>query len=376
MKLTTVFALLILVTSACSQSRVKTQSKPSVESAIADAIEKHATALLKDDKISAVSIGLYNNGEEFIGHFGELDEGKNNKPSNETLYEIASVSKTMAGFLVAQGEHDGKLTLEDDIRIHLGDEYQNLEYKGHPIRIRHLITHTARLPRFLPAEINSLFDTIDETLPFRVHAVEKSYSRGQFFEDLKQVEVDTIPGIIYDYSNADTELLAHILESIYDKTYEELLKTYIFDKAGMPNSKIQLNADEKKHLPNGYGESRNIVPHMTDQLWGAGGGIKSTMPDLINYMKFQLDQSNELVQKTQTALHHNQNSSIGYYWPIRTNEDDGVFFRHHGGAFGTQNWFIIIPKHNIGFSIITNQSDQETAGKLLDTAADILEEIR
>jgi hypothetical protein len=39
----------------------------------------------------------------------------------------------------------------------------------------------------------------------------------------------------------------------------------------------------------------------------------------------------------------------------------------HGGAFGTQNWLFVIPEFNLGISIITNQSDLETADKLLET---------
>ncbi len=376
MKLNSIILFFILSLVACKESANKSETIMFDEDPILLSMKKHADSLLSDSKISAVSIGIYKDGQEYIGHYGELDDGKNNKPTDNTIYEIASVSKTLAGTLVAQAELEGKLNLDDDIRNYLGEEYLNLEYDGHPIRIRHLITHTSRLPKFLPDDLNALFNNIDETLPFKIYEIEKNYNKQKFYADLHQLKLDTVPGTKYEYSNVDTELLAHILETIYNKNYEELLKENIFDKAGMPNTKINLTDEEKKYLANGYGETRKVVPHMVNPLWGAGGGVKSTLPDLINYMKFQLDTTNRVVQNSHRVLYQDEDSSIGYYWPVDTDEKDGTYFGHHGGAMGTQNWFFIIPEHNLGFSIITNQSDQETAGKLITTTSKILDEIR
>jgi len=341
-------------------------------------MEKHADSLVLDAKISSVSIGIFHNGKEYIGHYGELDNGKQNKPTDSTIYEIASVSKTMAGVLAAQAELDGRLDLDDDVRKYLDGEYPNLEYHGHPIRIKHLLTHTSRLPKYLPEDLNALFDDIDETLPFKIHEIEKGYGKQAFYADLHQLKLDTIPGTIYDYSNVDTELLAHILERIYKKDYEQLLKEYVLDKAGMPNTKINLTNDDEEYLANGYGETRKIVPHLINPLWGAGGGVKSTMPDLINYMKFQLDATDQVVQRSHQLLFDTPEADekIAYYWPVATDEEDGTYYGHHGGSLGMQNYFFIFPKHHMGFSIITNQSDQETAAKLKTTVGNILDDIR
>ena len=374
MKFKAVILLAIIALASCGEPGEK--QKAIDTDPVMASMKRNADSLLLDSKINAVSIGIYKDGKTYAGHYGELDKGKKNQPTDQTLYEIASVSKTFAGTLIAQAELDGKLNLEEDIRKYLTEDYPNLEYKGIPIKIKHLITHTSRLPKFLPDSLNLLFVDIDETLPFKVYEIEKRYNKEKFFADLHSIIIDTIPGTRYDYSNVDTELIAHILENIYKKSYEELLKEYIFDVADMPNTKITLSSQEQLNLATGYGETSKAVPHLVNPLWGAGGGMKSTIPDLLNYMKFQLDEKNLTVKNSHKVLYEGEDSVMGYYWPVNGDEIDGTYYGHHGGALGTQNWFFIIPKHNLGFSIITNQSDQETGGKLIKTVNEILDDIR
>ena len=339
-------------------------------------IEKNANSLISEPLINAISIGVYKDGKTYTGHFGELDKGKGNKPTNETIYEIASVSKSFTGTLVAQAVLDKKLNLEDDIRMYLSGNYSNLEYQNNPIRIRHLITHTAGLPRFLPTRVNSLFDNIDENLPFRIYDINKDYDKTQFLTDLQSISINTLPGTTYGYSNADTELMAYILENIYQSTFDQLLQKYICKKTEMKNTKVHLSKEELSRLANGYGAIGNNVPHFSNTLWGAGGGMKSTTSDLINYMKFQLDINNQPAQESHKLLYSNNDIQTGYLWPIENNPEDGVFYTIHGGAFGTQNFLTIIPKHKLGISIITNQSGPETHRQLLNTLNNLLSELR
>ncbi len=188
--------------------------------------------------------------------------------------------------------------------------------------------------------------------------------------------IDTTPGTVCAYSNVGTELMGHILEQVYDQSFEGLLQQHLFGPAEMPQAAIQLDADAEKQLANGYGEGRQAVPPVRNLLWGAAGGVCATMPDVINYIKWQLDTTNPIVQRTHTILYQDELDAVGYYWPIRSNDIDGTHYAHHGGSFGTQNWLSILPRHNMGLSIITNQSDPYTARKLMTTLQAILDDIR
>jgi len=374
-----VSTFLSLLVIGCNQTGSKKTQKSFLSPVTIDKIAKN---LLNDTLINALSIGIYYKEDTLTRHYGELDKLENNIPSNETIYEIASVTKTFVGVLIAQAEMEGKLSLEDDIRKYLVAKYENLEYNGNPIRIRHLLTHTSELPKFLPESINELFNEVNDDLPFRIAEVENNYSKSKFLEDLKKVIIDSIPGTRFSYSNADTELAAFILEKVYDKPFDSILEEKICSPFMMPNTKINLSESQKIRLANGYCKNGIKAPHMSTKLWGASGAGKSTIPDLINYMKFQLDESNEVIHKTHQTLYNNEiiygdpNNELGYFWILNKDEDFGKSISHHGGAFGTQNWLILYPKENFGITIISNQGDWQTAGKLLNVVNNILVEIK
>src|SRR6218665_1258905 len=113
---------------------------------IENAITKNALQLLEDKRFHSVSVAIYKDGKSTTKHFGELTIGKGNKPNDSTLYEIASVTKTFTGYIAAKAVLDKKINLDDDIRIYLDGPYPNLEFKGEPITIKHLITHTSGFP--------------------------------------------------------------------------------------------------------------------------------------------------------------------------------------------------------------------------------------
>jgi len=369
--------LLCIATSSCEQKKEEAPASISiVAQKINQILEEEANAFLQDSMLTAVSIGIYAHNEHITSHYGELDPGQGNRPSDRTYYEIASVSKTFAGALVAQAELEGKLSLEDDIRKYLKEAYPNFEFDGHPIRIKHLLLHQAGFPQFLPTSIGELFTEINDDLPFKVHAIESAYTKELFLEDLHKLQLTVAPGESYGYSNVDVELMAHILENIYQMSYDDLLRLKITSVAGLDQTKIRLSDEEKENLANGYGINRRLTPHIPNALWGADGGMKSTTPDMVKYMTFLLDSNNAMVRKSQETLLDLGDYGAGYFWPIRNSEEDGTYFNHHGGAYGTQNWLYIYPKHKIGISVITNQSDLETAGKLQNLLQRIFEKIK
>ena len=120
--------------------------KPIHKKNVENAITKNALQLLEDKRFHSVSTAVLKDGESTIKHFGELTIGKGNKPNDSTLYELASVTKTFTGYIAAKAVIDQKINLDDDIRIYLSESYPNLEFKGEPITIKHLITHTSGFP--------------------------------------------------------------------------------------------------------------------------------------------------------------------------------------------------------------------------------------
>ncbi|CAH0192473.1 serine hydrolase domain-containing protein [Chryseobacterium sp. Bi04] len=310
---------------------------------IENAIIKNALQLLEDKRFHSVSIAVLKDGKSTIKHFGELTIGKGNKPNDSTLYELASVTKTFTGYIAAKAVLDQKINVEDDIRIYLNEPYPNLEFRGEPIRIKHLITHTSGFPNF----------------PI------KSENKKAFFEGLKLINIETKPGQIYSYSNTAPELTAYILEKVYQKSYEELVSEFVLKPNNMNQTKFTLSENDRTRLVKGYNDKNVLMPNFKRTLWGGISGLHSTTTDLVKYMKLQLDPSNPIVNESHQKLYkEGADFWEGYHWYIIENGNQ-LLYRHHGGIYGMQNWFVIYPKQNIGISILTNTSFNET-GEILE----------
>lgn len=145
---------------------------------LATDIDEVAATLIEQPLLHSTSIGVVYRGQAFIRHRGDMEAGKPGPPTDATLYEIGSLSKTLAGTLMANAVLEHKVGLDDDIRMYLQGDYPNLQYKGEPLRVRNLLSHTSGLPNMLPARANTvLADFTDHRTPGQLNAVYARYGQ-------------------------------------------------------------------------------------------------------------------------------------------------------------------------------------------------------
>jgi serine-type D-Ala-D-Ala carboxypeptidase/endopeptidase len=343
---------------------------------ISKAIDKHGKAFLNNKNITSVSIGVFKDGQTYTYHGGEIEKGQGNTPTNETIYEVGSVTKTMTGYLVARAVLEEKIKLDDDVRIYIKGEYPKLEYEGHPITIKHLLTHTSGLPMSLPIELNAVFEKLDEHVPDRYYEIEQTYNKEKFLADLKNVTITIQPGTKYSYSNAGAELIGYVLETVYKKSIDELLKESFLQKYGMLNTGIEINDTQKQKLIRGYWMSNTKPsPNQLNKLWATGSGAKMNLTDMLRFMKLQLDNENPIVEEShKILLEEGKTLKVAYFWRVWTDKY-GRSYNHHGGTSGVQNWLFIFPKYKLGISVITNQSGPKTPELLNDVVRKMLKDI-
>lgn len=360
-------ACAMLLAAGCSAEKLPSKD-PGAE------IEAVAQTLIEQPLLHSASIGVVYRGETFIRHRGDMQAGRPGPPNDATLYEIGSLSKTLAGTLVAHAVLEGRLGLDDDVRRYLQGDYPNLQYQDQPIRIRHLLSHTSGLPNMLPERANAvLADFTDHRVPAELNALYAHYGKPEFLRDLHAVQITRVPGKDYAYSSAGTELVAHILEVVYQRDYEALLRGFFSDSAGMPGARIRLNGAEASRLAVGY-HSDNPLPTTPMPLlpWGASGGVKATVPDMVKYLQFQLANGPVAAESHRTLARFDEEFSIGYFWNIVAGDrQKGVYYAHHGGVPRSQCYIYIMPKHDLGIFVITNQSGDRTA-HAMEAAIDTL----
>lgn len=341
-------------------------------------IDTVANKMLKKPLIHSTSIAIVYQGKEYIGHYGELEKGKNNCPNNETIYEIGSLSKTFAGTLAAKAVCENKLNIEDEIQKYLPEDYPNLKYKSHPILVKYLLSHTSGFPNMIPLEANTILqDFTNHDTPAKINELHRNYGQKDFLRDLHKVKIDTVPGYKYAYSSAGSEIIAFILEKVYKTKYEKLLTDYLAKSIAMQKTKISLSDQEAIKLAVGYHSYNSMITSAMPQLpWGASGNMKSTIPDMVKYMKFQLKNNKIVAQSHESIFKVDPEFSIGYFWNIATDDKKlGTYYVHHGGVPRSQCYIYIIPKYDLSAFIITNQSGMNTAKVMEDALNEIFAKI-
>lgn len=341
------------------------------------AMRQTATTLLQSELLHATSIAVVYRGQEFILHQGELESGKANPPTDTTLYEIGSISKTFAGLLLANAVLDGKAALDDPIQKYLPAAYPNLQAQGQPVRLRHLITHTSTMPGMLPLQVNSILqDFTAHATPAKLNAAYANYGQRQFWQDLHTVTIQGPLGKDYAYSSAGTELVAHALETIYGMPYDVLLTQFVARTAGMHDTRLRLTAGEAGRLAPGYHSDNPVITTPMPQLpWGAAGNLKSTMPDMAKYLRLQLGAHPAVVESHTPLVRFQDDFSIGYFWNIGTNRQLGTHYVHHGGVPRAQSYAYVVPQYQLGVFIITNQSGNATAGAMESALAHLFDTV-
>lgn len=357
--------LLFVTVFGVLNGNVYSQDSISIESVVSRA----ALHYMNSPSRIGLSVGVYWKGELFTSHFGTTERERQLTPSDSTLYEIGSITKTITGVLLAKAVVDKKVSLHDDVRKYLDGHYPNLEYRGHPVRLSHLLNHSSGLPRMLPDKPH-LFENPDyDSLPFVLTSIERGYSKQQFFEDLREVTIDTIPGIKLRYSNAAAQLLGYILEHVYKMSYEELVLTWISRPLNMPDTKLFITKEDEKNLARGYNGNGLLMPRTAS---GAAGGIYSTIKDMLNYCRFQLDESNPVVKLS----HQPTWGDIRFYanglnWHMEARDGQPPKIFQSGGTAGFSSFMIIYPGLDIGIVLLSNVSDQHSQGQLSQVAQNI-----
>jgi CubicO group peptidase (beta-lactamase class C family) len=335
-------------------------------------VQNAAIGFMKDTARVGLSIGVYKQGRMYIYHYGSTKKGKDARPANNTIYEIGSITKTFTGTLLAQALLDKKLRLEDDIRKYLPGSYPNLEYHGQPVRIAHLVNHTAGLPSFLP-DRPDIFQHPQDSIPLLLAALHKNYTKEKFFKDLHNIQLDTVPGFNYKYSNAGAQLAGFILEKVYNSSYRELVRKFILAPLKMNNTDVMVEKDKVAFLARGHSSSGKTMPSISAlSISQPAGGIYSTIPDMLQYIKFHLQEKNPLVQLShQPTYGDTSDFGIGLYWRVNRTSDGKLKVWHTGGTFGFSSYCVLYPEFDMGIILLSNEFDMTSQGELVAAAEHI-----
>ncbi len=337
-----------------------------------DAIVTRAAATyLAEPQTAALSVGVVYKGRRFLLHYGSLSKGASQKPDDATIYPIASVSKTFTGTLMAQAAMEGKIKVDDDVRTYLDGQYANLVFDGQPVRLFHLLNHRSGLPGILPNPPEAAPDFKDAVpYPFRINRIVDNSSRADFYAALHTVTLTKAPGSRFQYSNSAAQLAGYVLEGVYGRNFETLLNEKIAAPLGMSDTTISLSAQQQQRLAAGYDETAQRQPQMSDKFQAAGA-IKSTLPDMLKYAQWQMEERDPAVKLSHKATYSDGNYASGLNWQMLEEGGRRVIWQD-GAIPGYASFCILQPEAKLALVILSNQLGPTTLQRLSKMANDIM----
>jgi beta-lactamase class C len=261
-------------------------------------------SLMKKNKIPGVAVLLYANGKMNAYYFGEADPKRHINVSENTLFEIGSITKTFTGILLAKNVIENKMHFNDPIDTNAN--FNNLS----KITLQELATHTSSLPYGI------------ENLPYNASTSEENKNRLDHF--LKSWIAPFTPGTKMIYSNLAYGILGMILSENSKTTLSILMKQNILNPLGMMTSGLDISSKEQKYLAKGFTEKGQEVAHLPSGLLSGAWAMKVSSRDMQNYLKAILG-VDPIPEKIQKAIKVSQmayyampknNTMLGLGWTI------------------------------------------------------------
>ena len=260
-----------------------------------------------------------------------------------TIFDIASVSKQFAGFAIATLLHEGKLSLDDDIRMYLPD----VPDFGNRITIRHLLHHTSGLRDWVQSLVIA-GDMMDDVISFKHILKMARHQKTLNFE----------PGTEFLYSNTGYNLLAEIVEKVTGDSFREWTDTHIFKPLAMTNTHFHDDHEMiLKHRAYSYQTVENDrFKHAVNNTTALGSSsLYSTVEDLakwiLNFDDVRIGGQTVVEQMHQRGVLNNGEQinyafglNIGEYRTLRTVGHSGSWrgFRSHLMRFPDQKFGVVI----------------------------------
>ena len=290
----------------------------------------------------------------------------------DTIFRIASMTKSFTAMAILKLRDDGKLSLDDPAERYV-PELKGLKYPtadSPRITIRHLLSHSEGFPEDNPWGDQQLAETEDAF---------SAMMRGG-------VPFSTAPGVAFEYSNYGFAILGRIVARASGTAYNDYLAANILRPLGMSSTTMEPSAVAAARLAHGYrweDDTWKEEPQLKDGAFGPMGGMLTSLRDLSRYVgallaawpprdgpeggpirRASLREMQQIARHSGASVARDPSTSAvqltsgGYGYGLGVSQT--CAFRHivaHGGGlpgFGsTMRW---LPEHGVGIIALGNRT--------------------
>lgn len=302
-----------------------------------------------------ISVGFISNNQEFYTSYGKLSRESKVDINEHSIFEIASITKILTGNMIAQAVIEKKLKVDDYIDGYLPKQYvlhKNLQNK---IKISDLASHQSGLP-----DVD--FQKLIQLNPQQPVSSVTEQSLAKMINDCK----DLIDYGKYRYSTVSYTLLGQILEKVYGKSYEAIIKEKILKPAKMSQT-LTKNFDVKNRTT-GYNPEGGVQEFFTWNVTAPAGLVKSNTSDMVKYLKTLLTKGNPISEAeliTEKIYYKDEKREMGLGLGISTIDGDTIYLKS-GDSMGQSSIICYSRAKNWGIIILVNKRDSKMRQTILN----------
>jgi beta-lactamase class C len=302
-------------------------------------IDKAITSFMQQHEVPGVAIAIVNGDSEKILTYGLADKKSNAKVTENTLFEIASITKVFTTTALALNVLQGNMGLNDPISKYIPglDSHFSAINK---VTLLELATHTSSLPRVGGS--------------WREGGLQKIVSFLQHWQPNYPI------GARYEYSNLAFGLLGYALEAVEKRPYEEIIAEDVLKPLGMNMTFTRVPESQLSQYAQGYDFKGKEAPRRIPGYLLGSGALRSTVKDMLKFLKANMgiNTPEKLLKAMQLAQQPFYNVRkhfiMGLGWQ-RFDFEDTLIINKNGGLTGFASYIGWMPEKKIGIIILTNK---------------------
>lgn len=244
-------------------------------------LDRLVPELMGETGVPGVGIALIEDGETvWMSGYGVADrESSLAIDPHNTVFQAASISKTVVAWTVMDLVEDGLLDLDQPVEDVLSRwQFPDGPFDPAGVTPRRLLSHTAGTslfgyPGFLPSEV---LPTLEESL--------NGLSNGQ-----GRVEIQLQPGTRWAYSGGGFTVLQLAIEEVTGLGFADVVAERVLEPLGMSSSSFEWREDLRQRTATAHGKLGNAIPTKVF-VASASGGLHTTVADLGRLVESYVDQ--------------------------------------------------------------------------------------
>jgi CubicO group peptidase (beta-lactamase class C family) len=308
-----------------------------------DELCKLVESKMTEHHVPGVSYGVLKNGNRMVRSFGVTSIEDPQPVTPDTIFPIASISKTFTTTAIIRLIEQGKMELKAPVRKYLPDFKVQDETATREVSVWNLLTHTPGWEGQIAGQDRGL-----DSLNFFV----------QGMRDFPQI---SRPGSVWSYNNAGFTLAGRVIEAVTGKNIHEALREIVYTPLGLKRA-ASLTGEAMTyrfampHRQRAQTGQTEVIHNFSLPVDTTAGGIATTVNDLLTYAQLHLSDGTLDQMKTPQMKKNSTEDEIGLGWHLR--RLNGVLTAAHGGTLGGHTLHIqLVPERSLAFVILTNHAD-------------------